>query len=630
MKLFRVALAMAGLFTTQAVAAGSLWHRSAVLDYSVAADGRATATEIWEVRADTNAIAQTIAQQTYSYVADLEQVDLVTAYTRKKDGRVVPVSAGSVMDKAVATTASAPQFSALTARTILFPQVSAGDTVHYELRRTTKETMFPGQFTLSLQPGGTATTERADISIALPPGMTLTASAVGLDEEPTEPQPGGGVVRRWRRSSTSPGTIAINASTFPDYAAVGQAYAERAAPASRPGEGVRALADRLVPAGIPQRDAVMRLYRYVASEIRYVAIFLGEGRVVPRDAKTVLAEGWGDCKDHAALLQALLAAKGIEAEPALISLQNRYDLPPAPGLSALDHVITYVPSLDLFLDSTAPYAPFGLLLASEYDKPVVLAGGRPLVAHTPPMPPTGMTLTQRTDAEIADDGGISGRTTTIASGPQSIVLRSMAAWFEGRGTAYAANAQLQQLGTPGTGRYAFESPDTGNDDGTADYRVEGRFTLDDKLMDGGAAAFPVPNGLGVFGRPGKLLVSAALTDDGGHACYPGREIEEIALELPPGATLSDMPQDVAAKAGGASYSARYAATEHGLLVHREFRLETTHQLCTEEEFDLMRPVLDLARHDQRAQLSLVRNARQLVAKAPDQPPGITRPTRASP
>ncbi len=167
--------------------------------------------------------------------------------------------------------------------------------------------------------------------------------------------------------------MAFEASTFRDYAALGRAYAARAWPRSRPSATVAALADRLVPAGTGEREAALLLYGYVASSIRYVATFLGEGRVVPRDAATVLAEGWGDCKDHAALLQALLAAKGIEAQPALISLQSRYSLPDTPGLSALDHVITYVPSLDLFLDSTAPYAPFGLLLASEYDKPVVIA-----------------------------------------------------------------------------------------------------------------------------------------------------------------------------------------------------------------------------------------------------------------
>ena len=48
----------------------------------VAADGTSVATEVWEVRADTNAIAHTIAQQSFSYIADLDTVEVVNAYTK--------------------------------------------------------------------------------------------------------------------------------------------------------------------------------------------------------------------------------------------------------------------------------------------------------------------------------------------------------------------------------------------------------------------------------------------------------------------------------------------------------------------------------------------------------------------
>ena len=610
MRLVQIALVLMGLGSNAALAAGPYWHRSAVLDYRVAADGTSTATEIWEVRAETNALAHTIAQQSYSFIADLEQVELVAAYTQKRDGSRIPVADASIMNQAVTTSASAPQFSAMVSRTIVFPQVAAGDTVHYELHRSTVQTMFPGEFTLTLEPGGAMTTERADISISLASGRTMQTAASGLDEAPMEVRPDGSTVQRWHLAPDRTGTVSLEASTFADYAALGRAYAARALPQSRPGQGVRALADQLAPPGIGPRETVLRLYRYVASEIRYVAIFLGKGRVVPREAETVLAEGWGDCKDHTALLQALLAAKGIEATPALISLHNRYDLPEAPGLSALDHVITYVPSLDLYLDSTAPFAPFGLLLAMEYDKPVVLADPqRPRLARTPPMPADGILLATRTEARIGDDDVVSGRTTTIASGPQSIALRSMAAWFEGRGTAYSANSQLQQLGTPGTGRYAFESPENVG----GDYRVEGRFTLDEKLLDGGTAPFQVPSGLGVFGRPGKLLLSTALTEDGGHACYPGRELEEIVLELPPGAHVLQVPRNVAIRSGGASYTATYTEEDGALRIRREFQVETTRQLCRDAEFEPMRTILKAARRDQQAQISLVRKGPQRIA-----------------
>ncbi len=479
--------------------------------------------------------------------------------------------------------------------------------MHYELRRTTVQALFPGEFTLALEPGGAATTERADISISLAPGRALKALTSGLDEAQAASRPDGGTVRHWHLAPGASGAVTLEASTFADYAALGRAYAARAWPQSRPSPAVRALAEQLAPPGTDERETALRLYRHVANTIRYVATFLGEGRVVPRSAAAVLAEGWGDCKDHAALLQALLAAKGIEAQPALISLHNSYTLPDVPGLSALDHVITYVPSLNLYLDSTAPYAPFGLLLAAEYDKPVVLAApDAARLSRTPPLPAGGIVLATHTEARIGEDGLVSGTTTTVASGPQSIALRSMAAWFEGRGTAYAASSQLQSLGTPGSGRYAFQSPENA----AAEYSVEGRFALDEPLFDGGGAPFQVPSGLGVFGRPGKLLLGTGLTEDGGHACYPGRELEEIALELPPGAHPAKLPSDVAVRGGAASYTARYETIDGVLRIRREFLVETARQPCSEAEFAPMRTVLAAARRDQHVQVSLVRDPAQ--------------------
>ncbi|MBV8913409.1 MAG: DUF3857 and transglutaminase domain-containing protein [Acetobacteraceae bacterium] len=608
-----MALVLLGFVGGNAGAFGASWHRSAVLDYQVAADGSSTATEVWEVRADTAAVAQTVAQQSYSYIADLDTVALVNAYTRKADGRIIPVPADSVLSQAVTTTATAPQFSALTSRTILFPQVAAGDTVHYELRRTNHQSLFPGEFTLTVVPGSSASVEKAEINVTLAPGKSLRVAASSLEEAASQRGDDGSTVRHWHLAAQRDGLVAFEASTFPDYAALGRAYVARAWPRSQPGPAIRALADELATGTTDKRETALRLYRYVASEIRYVATFLGDGRVVPRPAETVLAEGWGDCKDHAALLQALLAAKGIAAQPALISLQNRYTLPEAPGLGALDHVITYVPSLDLFLDSTAPYAPFGVLLAGEYDKPVVLADPTAArVGRTPPMPAGAMTLVTRTTARIGEDDQIRGQTTTTASGPQGIALRSMAAWFEGRGTSYAASSQLQQLGTPGTGRFTFEPPDNR----AGEYRIEGRFELDEPLADRGAAPFPVPSGLGVFGRPGKVLLSTALTEDGGHACFPGREVEEIVLELPAGATLAKAPSDLEVKAGGARYTSHYTLEDGVLRVRREFAVETEDQFCPEAEFAPMRTVLTAARRDQQALIRLVRTEPQTVANGP--------------
>ena len=67
----------------------------------------------------------------------------------------------------------------------------------------------------------------------------------------------------------------------------------------------------------------------MAADIRYIAVYLNPNDGwVPHAADVVLRNGYGDCKDHVVLMQALLAARGISAEAAIIDWGNRtQDLP---------------------------------------------------------------------------------------------------------------------------------------------------------------------------------------------------------------------------------------------------------------------------------------------------------------
>lgn len=78
----------------------------------------------------------------------------------------------------------------------------------------------------------------------------------------------------------------------------------------------------------------------------------------------------------------MLAAVGIESSPALVNLGNAYVLPKVPTLGLLNHAITYVPSLNLYLDSTAEGIAAGYLPVPVLDKPVVLSKSGD-VGHTP-------------------------------------------------------------------------------------------------------------------------------------------------------------------------------------------------------------------------------------------------------
>ena len=100
---------------------------------------------------------------------------------------------------------------------------------------------------------------------------------------------------------------------------------------------------------------------YLDREVRYTGIEFGEAAIVPHDPAETLAKKYGDCKDKATLLVAMLRAAGIPANVALLSVESRIDVPAdLPGMGMFDHAIVYVPGKNpLWIDATDRYAQLG-------------------------------------------------------------------------------------------------------------------------------------------------------------------------------------------------------------------------------------------------------------------------------
>ena len=106
---------------------------------------------------------------------------------------------------------------------------------------------------------------------------------------------------------------------------------------------IRQLANE-IRASNPGREAqLIAAIRFVQDDIRYLGIEMGRGSHEPRQPAIVMAQRYGDCKDKALFLAALLRELGVEAYPALVNTKLRRrldDFLPSPFL--FDHVITQV------------------------------------------------------------------------------------------------------------------------------------------------------------------------------------------------------------------------------------------------------------------------------------------------
>jgi transglutaminase-like putative cysteine protease len=531
-----------------------------------------------------------VSQQQETYVEGMESLDTVEAFTQKADGAQVPVDPANIITRDAATGLASTFTRDLKQRTVIFQDVQVGDTVVLTQRRQTRRGLFPGQFFFADVFPRNLPTASAQIIVEAPAALDLQVKAIGVALGDRVEDIGD--IRRHTvtlapRPFMPPDVRAVASvdvdpvlliSTFKSYVEMGRAYAAEALPKAKVTPEIIALAEEITKGIEDRRRQAMAIDAWMKKNIRYVAVYLSLGRVVPNDAASVLHNKFGDCKDKATLMSALLAAKGIASEQALINLGNAYTLPEPPTMVALNHVILYLPEFDLYDDPTANFAAFGVLAAENYDKPVVrVSAAGATLARTPAMQAQDHTAHAHTTITVAADGVITGRTVERNTGIFGLALRAGGSAVQNVDSDNAARIQLQALNSPGSGRF-----DLGNVTETSDpVVVEGSFALNQKFntpAQGARAVIPV--GMALTVRPGNFLLGTIPNNrNTAFVCYAGRQVEDIDATFDPALPMPVPPAPLAINNAGFSYRATFEIEGRTFKMHREFISRVAGQTC---------------------------------------------------
>lgn len=124
-------------------------------------------------------------------------------------------------------------------------------------------------------------------------------------------------------------------------------------------ENLKAVAARLAPENSLAPDSLAaKAFYLVKSRVRYLADGSGMHGWIPRDPASVWEKGYGDCKEMANLLRALLSERGVEGGLALVRSGPEEQLSEDyPALAAFDHAIYWRKGVDgsaTYLDPTMP------------------------------------------------------------------------------------------------------------------------------------------------------------------------------------------------------------------------------------------------------------------------------------
>jgi transglutaminase-like putative cysteine protease/Flp pilus assembly protein TadD len=149
----------------------------------------------------------------------------------------------------------------------------------------------------------------------------------------------------------------VHVSTFSDWQQLGAWYADLVRPQFALDQALQEKLLALLQGKHSDRERIAAIQDFVLRGTHYVAQEFGIYSYQPYPVAQTYARRFGDCKDKASLMIALLRASGIDARLALLRTRSLGSIAAMPAsIAVFNHAIVYIPKYDLWLDGTADYA----------------------------------------------------------------------------------------------------------------------------------------------------------------------------------------------------------------------------------------------------------------------------------
>ena len=376
-------------------------------------------------------------------------------------------------------------------------------------------------------------------------------------------------------------------------------------------------ANELTATARTEYDKIRAIANYVQN-IQYISIQTGLGRgggYRPHSSAEVLAKSYGDCKDKANLMRAMLKVVGIDAIPiSIYSGDPNYVRASWPSPQQFNHCIIAVKVSDQTQGSTIIQHPtLGRLLIFDPtdeetpigDLPFHLQGSLALLdsksetdlVRMPVTPPEMNQLERIATLQLTPDGGISGQIKEQANGQTAASLRSefrglskpdytvkIETWLA-RGITSARLNKLEPTEDTGNGSFSLNLEFTANTYG--------------QLMQ---------NRLLVF-KPVVVARREALSLTEATRKYPvvlhaiGFS-ETVRVQLPAGFDVDELPDPVKLQTAFGSYTTSYEVKNNELVFKRQLSQKAT--TIAAADYETVRKFFESIRAAENAPVVLAR------------------------
>lgn len=585
------------------------------ITYVVQADGRYTKEEVEEIQINTDQGVKERGQLRMSFSNTLQALEVLQAYTITKDGKRIDVPPSEIWEQQSPASAGAPMFDDHKVKVVVFPAVEIGARLGIHTRMTQKIPLFKGHFYDLEAAWPRVEFKSFEVSIKAPKSMKLQVAANKMKGGEVPSEDAEQQVWKWSQenvkavapemAATSPHERIphVAMTSFASYADAAKAYLERAQAKSAVTPGIQKLADEITQGMTDRRQQAQALYQWVNHNIRYVAIFLGFGGVVPHEAQAIADARYGDCKDKTTLLQALLAAKGIASSTALINATDVYWLPSiAMPTTAFNHAITYIPEFNMFLDATPGKAMFGTLspqLLGKHALVIQNAKGEPEMMTVPRGEPGANAVQIDTVMELNSQGQITGRSQIQSTGYMDLLARQIMSSLPPGMEPQVASQLLAFSGQSGSGNLIHKN----EADTSKPYVYEATFVLPNAVQLPGPGAMVIPQGIRGFGSIANAFTATTTEQRTLPLIFGnGKITENVVLKLPKDMVVSRLPAPVSLETPFGRYTSRSELKGLELTVQRELLLQRSDLIVQPQDYPQLRSMGHAVMRDLRSQV----------------------------
>ena len=380
-----------------------------------------------------------LGEKEIDYLSATEKVEIVKALVIKPDGS--KIRAKKIQD--VSPYSGYPSYSDLKTKIITMRDIAVGDVLELEYRIIARHSRMPGETWGTFYFFDSVPMDVSRFVLTAPSATQINIKSENLDIEPviTYSEDGATKTYTWERKDCPKVEQEymmpyvrdfcpyLTYSTIDDWQKIAAWFWDISKDKMSATPQIAEAAGLITASSENKKDKIRALLEYFRDNIRYVSMSFGLNAFEPHPAHEVFENKYGDCKDQAVLLIAMLKSLGIDAYPVLVRYgQKTYPMARvAPSPAEFTHMIVYanIDGQDLWLDPLEEgidldEVPYSL---TEERLFIVRPGGGEFI-DLPEMPLDKMTYTTKSTFFLESDGSCTGMVETIPSCVNSASVRS--------------------------------------------------------------------------------------------------------------------------------------------------------------------------------------------------------------